>query len=205
MKNNLTKVYSLVFILSICISACKEDDPQKEDTPELITKATLTFTPTSGGNPVVATAVDPDGEGVQSIAVNGPIILGANKTYVLTISLLNELAQPADPEYNISKEVEEEGDEHILFFAWTNNAFSNPSGNGNIDNRNDPLNYSGGSNSKDSNNRPLGLTTTWTTANTSSNGTFRVLLKHQPGLKTDTSGAEVGETDLDISFSLGVQ
>lgn len=194
-----------IVVLFVFISSCGGDDPKKEDVPELVTKVTLTFAP-PGGIPVVATATDPDGEGVQNITVDGPINLSSNKTYVLTIQLVNGLAPVNSAAHNITAEVEAEGDEHQIFFAWTNNAFADPAGNGNIDNRSDAVNYTGGTNSKDKNSRPLGLTTTWTTgASTSTGGTFRVLLKHLPGLKSDTSDSNTGETDLDISFTLNVQ
>lgn len=182
------------------ISGCDDDDPKKEDTPELITKATLTFTPSAGGTPVVVTATDPDGEGVQNIAVDGPINLAAAKSYTLSIQLINELAAPTDAEYNITEEVEEEGDEHMFFFSWTNNVFNDPTGNGNVDNRNDDVNYD----DEDANGLPLGLATSWTTAAASS-GKFRVILKHQPDLKNATSTSSTGETDLDIEFSINIQ
>ena len=209
-KRNTLTSWSILAMTAIifCLSACKDDDPQKEDVPELITKATLTFTPTGGGAPVMVTATDPDGEGVKSITIDGPINLAPNTTYVLGLSLINGLAAATDPEYNISAEVEEEGDEHQFYFAWTNNVFADPAGNGNIDNRVDPVNYTGASNSKDVNGRNLGLTTTWKTASTTSSalsGTFRVLLKHQPDLKSDTSDSTTGETDLDILFIINVQ
>ncbi|HTF28225.1 MAG TPA: hypothetical protein VK625_05230 [Flavitalea sp.] len=207
MKGNALRLLSsaLVIALTGFLSGCKDDDPKKEDTPELITKATLVFTPSGGGSTVTVTATDPDGEGVQDIAVDGPINLAANKTYTLAIALINELAAASDPAYNITEEVEGEGDEHLFFFSWTNNVFSDPAGNGNVDNRNDAVNYTGGSNSKDANNRPLGLTTTWASAASTASGSFRVLLKHQPDLKSDTSDSNTGETDLDISFSINVQ
>lgn len=207
-NNNLKKISPVYFVsvlaLVVTLSGCG-DDPEKEDTPELITKATLTFTPSGGGNPVVVTATDPDGEGVQNIAVDGPINLATNKTYTLTIGLINGLASPNSDEYNITEEVEEEGDEHMFFFGWTNNVFSNPTGNGNIDNRADAVNYTGGSNSVDMNNLPLGLTTTWATSINAASGSFRIILKHQPETKSRTSDSNVGETDLDISFTLNVQ
>jgi len=163
------------------------------------TKATLTFTPSGGGTVVTASATYPDGEGVQDIMVDGPINLAAGVTYTLAVTLINELAEPTDEEYNVSEEVEEEADEHIFFFAWTNNVFSDPAGNGNIDNRADPLNYE----DEDANRQPLGLETTWT-AGTAASGTFRVVLKHQPDLKTATSDVNVGETDLDVTFTITV-
>jgi hypothetical protein len=203
----LTRLLTVAFVVSslLVIQGCKEDDPIKEDVPELITKATLTFTPNGGGAAVVVTASDPDGEGVQDIKVDGTINLSPNKTYVLTIDLINGLAAATAPEYNVTDEVEEEGDEHLFFFAWTNNTFSNPTGNGNIDARADAVNYIGASNSVDANGKPLGLTTTWTSSTLTGatlSGTFRVLLKHQPSLKTDTSDSNTGETDLDLTFTL---
>jgi hypothetical protein len=191
-------VFPFVIFTMAFLSGCNDDDPEREDTPEMITKATLTFTP-DAGTPVVVTATDPDGEGVQDISVDGPINLEANKSYTLSISLINELAQPSDPAYNITQEVEEEGDEHMLFFEWTNNLFTDPAGNGNVDNRNDDVNYE----DQDANSQPLGLETLWIAGGASS-GTFRVVLKHQPGLKTGTSGSSTGETDLDITFAINI-
>lgn len=191
---------ALALISAGFISGCDDDDPKKEDTPELITKATLTFTPSGGGTAVVVSATDPDGEGVQEIEVDGPINLAAGTSYTLTIALINGLADPSDAEYNITEEVEEEADEHMFFFGWTNNVFSDPEGDGNIDNRNDDVNYE----DEDSNGLPLGLETSWT-AGTASSGTFRVMLKHQPDLKSASSTSSTGESDLDIEFTINIQ
>jgi hypothetical protein len=209
-KSNLKSSVSILLLaISLFLSSCSKDDPKKEDTPELITKATLVFTPSDGSAAVTVSATDPDGEGVKPLAVDGAINLAKGKTYVMAIELINGLAKPTDPAYDVTEEVREEGIEHQFFFAWTNNVFSNPSGNGNIDNRTDPVLYEGGQNdtSKDANGRNLGLVTTWTTANSSiSGGTFRVLLKHQPNnLKSDTSDSATGETDLDITFPINIQ
>jgi len=183
-------------VLTTLFSSCEVDDPQREDAPELITQAVLTFTPYDGGAAVVVTATDPDGDGVQDIAVDGAIDLAVNKTYILTISLINGLASPADPSYDITAEVDEESDEHLFFYAWTNNVFADPAGDGNVDNRADDVNY----NDEDVNGLPLGLSTIWTTAGNVSAGDFRVILKHQPGLKSQTSSSSDGETDLDLTF-----
>ncbi len=204
-KNSIATLKNLSLALFavgvLMLAGCEDDDPKKEDTPELITKATLTFTPNGGGSAVVVSATDPDGEGVQDIRVDGPINLAANTTYTLSIALINELADPSDEEYNITEEVEEEGDEHMFFFGWSNSAFSNPAGNGNIDARVDAVNYL----DEDEGGLPIGLSTSWTTGTAVSRATFRVILKHQPDLKTATSGSQVGETDLDIEFTLNVQ
>lgn len=185
---------SLVFL-----TGCSKDDPKPENIPEAITKATFTFTPATG-SPIVVTSTDSDGDGPLTRVVSGPIALTKNTTYTLTITMINELAATTAPEYNVTDEVEEEADEHLFFFAWTNNTFSNPTGNGNIDARADVVNY----NDKDANNLPLGLSTAWTTINATGSGKFRVVLKHQPELKSATSTSADGESDLDVEFDLTV-
>ena len=195
--------YLLITVLLFITIACDPDDPKKENAPELITKVTLTFKPTLGGPELVFTATDPDGEGVQDLKIDGPILLPGGKTYQLGIGLFNELAEVQSPDYNISAEVEEEGDEHLLLFGWTNEIFQNPDGGGNIANFPNPVNYL----DTDSKGLPLGLSTEWTTvgAGLPKSGTFRIILKHQPGTKSATSGVEVGETDLDITFDCTIQ
>jgi len=197
---NLNTFLALVLGL-ILMEGCSSEDPQKEDTPELITKATLTFTPTGGGPIVIATATDPDGEGVQDLSIDGPIDLEAGKQYVLSIELINGLVGVGQPGYSITEEVEEEGGEHMFFFAWSGAVFQTPAGDGNIDNRTDQVDYV----DLDGGGLPIGLITTWTSSSVIATGTFRVVLKHQPGTKTATSGSTVGETDLDLTFSINVQ
>lgn len=199
---SIQKLLSLLLVVGIIcfLVGCSDDDPVKEDIPELITKATLTFTPVTG-SPVIVTATDPDGQGTKNITVDGPINLTKGMKYTLTIQMINELAQPSDPEYNITDEVEEEGIEHQFYFSWTEGTFGSPAGNGNIDNRADALNYK----DTDKNNLPIGLTTEWiASSSVLSDKNFRVVLKHQPELKSATSTFNDGETDLDIAFTINV-
>ncbi len=195
----------LLFMMGtlVFLSSCKKDDPAPENIPELITKAKLKFTPTSGAT-IEVTATDPDGEAVQDIKIDGPINLIKGTTYILSLELFNELYKSTEEGYNISEAVAEEADEHQFFFEWTEGVFSNPTGNGNIDNKSDPVNYGS---SVDSKGLPLGLTTSWTTSATATSGTksFRVLLKHQPEIKSATSTSTDGESDLDITFTIVVQ
>ena len=193
-------ISSLVFLIG-----CKVKDPVPENIPELITRATITFTPSGGssGSTIVVTATDPDNIGAQDIKVDGPINLVKGTTYSLAIKLVDGLYQPTDTFYDVSKQIEEEAEEHQFFFSWNVGLFSNPAGDGNIDNRNDPVNYGL---SVDKNGRPVGLTTIWSTASTPSTGSnsFRVLLKHQPDIKSDVSTSADGETDLDLTFIINV-
>lgn len=180
--------------------ACESDDPVKEDAPELITQVTLTFTPPSG-SPIVVTATDPDGEGVQNIEPDGPINLDAGVSYTLSLQLLNALVEPGADGYDIGAEVEEEGDEHMFFFGWTGAVFGDPEGNGNLDERSDAVNYV----DEDVNGLPLGLSTQWQTSNSAASGTLRIVLKHQPDLKSSSSTADDGESDLHVVFDINVE
>jgi hypothetical protein len=184
------------------LSSCSDDDdPVQEDVPELITKVELTFTPAGGGTAVVVTATDPDGEGTDELTADGPINLATGVTYTLGVKLYNGLLPDTDDDYNVTEEVKEESDEHMFFFAWSNGLFASPEGDGNIDNRAHAVNYS----DEDENGLPIGLITSWTAgANALSEGNFRVVLKHQPDLKSATSGYTTGETDVDVSFVINV-
>ena len=175
-----------------------EEGHGHDDGEELITEVVLTFTPTAGGDAITATWLDADGEGVGNPTIED-ISLAANTAYEMSVTLRNTLEDPVE---NVTEEIAEEDDEHQFFFAFTADIFSDPMGDGNIDNASDPLNY----NDEDANGNPVGLSTNWTTgAATSSAGTFQVVLKHQPDLKTATSDATVGGTDIDITFNINIQ
>ena len=190
-----TALLSLLFF-----SACEDDDPVEEEVPETITTTILTFTPAGGGSPLTFEAYDPDGDGPESTTLDD-IVLEANTTYTLTIELLNELLEPTDEEYNITAEVEEEGEEHMFFFGWSADVFSDPT-NGNIQNNREDVNYE----DTDDGVLPIGLETTWTTGEAGSTGSFRVVLKHQPdGIKSATSTVNDGESDIDHDFDITVQ
>ncbi len=194
-------------LLSVCFASlifstsCEEDDPIEEEVPETITTTVLTFTPDGGGSPLTFEANDPDGDGPEPKTLDD-IVLDANTTYMLSIQLLNELLSSTDEGYNITAEVEEEGTEHMFFFGWKEGIFSNPTGDGNIGEgqRINPVNY----NDDDDNDYPIGLETTWTTG-AAATGTFNVILKHQPDIKSDTSDSTDGESDVDHVFNISIK
>jgi len=201
MKKNIFKLNILLYsLLSLVIfTACEDDDvvPEEEEEMEVITDVTLVFT-SDAGAVVTASAQDPDGEGVQELVVLDEIQLQAGTNYTLTFDIMNNLETPGE---SIGEEIAEEDDEHQIFFAWTEGAFSNPTGNGNIDNASDPVNY----NDADGNGNPLGLNTTWTAGDPTTAGSFTVRLQHQPDVKTSTSGANDGDTDFELQFRLTIQ
>ncbi|MEM9681376.1 MAG: T9SS type A sorting domain-containing protein, partial [Bacteroidota bacterium] len=171
--------------------------PECENEEEEIDKVTLTFTPVGGGTPVVAIAEDPDGPGPLSI-VPEEINLMESTEYELSIMLENTIEGE-----DITEEIEEEDEDHIFLFAFGEDVFDTPNGNGNVDERTDPINY----NDQDENGLDVGLSTQWTTSCTQDGDiidTFRVVLKHQPGLKTATSGFDVGGTDINILWDINI-
>ena len=150
MKNIFKLNYLLFAVLTLFVfTACEDDEvvPEEENEEEVITDVTLIFT-SDAGAVVTASAQDPDGEGVQELVVQNEIKLQSGTNYTLTFDIMNNLETPGE---DIGDEIAEEDDEHQLFFAWTEGAFSNPSGNGNIDNASDPVNY----NDSDGNGNPL--------------------------------------------------
>ncbi len=204
MKNIFKLNYLLYAVLTLFIfTACEEDEaaPDEENEEEIITDVKLIFTPTntlSGLATVEATAQDPDGEGVQELEVKDAITLAANASYILTFEVMNNLESPGE---SIGEEIAEEDDEHQIFFGFTEGVFSNPTGNGNIDNASDPINY----NDADGNGNPLGLNTTWTTGGPTTAASFTVRLQHQPDVKTSTSGSADGDTDFELLFRLTIE
>ncbi|WP_017731219.1 hypothetical protein [Nafulsella turpanensis] len=190
---SLTTIFAL-FCSTFIFTACNDDSfPEAENEEELITAVTLTFTPTDGGIAVIANASDTSAEDGNTIVAE-KIVLEANTNYELSIEL-----DPAATETGITEQIIEEADEHLLLFAWTEGLFSDPEGDGNIDERDDPVNYG----DFDANGLPLGLETTWTTGEPAS-GTFRFVLKHQPDIKSATSGINDGATDLDVIWDIEI-
>ena len=201
MKNIFKLNYLLFAVLSLFVfTACEEDEaaPEEENEVEVFTDVKLVFTPAGGGASVEATAQDPDGAGVQELVVKDEIKLQSGTTYTLTFEVMNNLESPGE---DIGEEIAEEDHEHQIFFAFSEGAFSNPTGNGNIDNASDPINY----NDTDGNGNPLGLNTTWTAGDPTTAGSFTVRLQHQPDVKTATSGANDGDTDFELQFRLTIE
>ncbi len=176
-----------LFILSIGFTSCKKKDPVIPNEQEVITTLKYTLTPNGGGDAVVLSFKDLDGDGG-----NAPIITGgtleANKTYTGALVLLNEQESPAD---NITAEIQEENDMHQFFFQ-TNIAGLT-------------VVY----NDQDANGHPVGLKSTLTTTG-AGNGTLKVTLRHEPNKSAsgvpegDITNAG-GETDIEVTFNITVQ
>lgn len=197
---------SAILGLAVVFASCKKDEdlpvvpPAQENELEVITDVKLIFTNvTNSADIVEARAQDPDGAGVQELAILDSINLDTSKIYVMTYEIMNNLDVPGE---DIVAEIAAEADEHQFFYSFSNNAFANPTGDGNFDNASDPLVY----NDTDSNGNPVGLSTNWTTSSTQlTGGAFTVTLKHQPGAKTSSSTYNDGDTDFELQFVLNIQ
>lgn len=196
------KLLALLFV-ALSIVSCNNDDdvPEEEDELEVITDVTLVFTDESDSNNVIrARAQDPDGAGAQELQVLDAINLSIDSQYILTFEISNAL-DPNDVE-DIGAEILEKDNEHQFFFSFSDSAFDSPIGDGNIDTASDPISY----NDMDENGNRVGLNTTWATSTIATSGReFRVVLKHQPDIKTATTGSNDGETDFDLTFILNIQ
>lgn len=187
---------TLVLATALLATACSDDDtPTPENEEEGITRVTMSFS--DGTNTQTIAWSDPDGDAGPQEPVFTPesLSLEANTTYTLSLDLENTLAGES-----INEEIEEEAGEHMFFFAWDDELFSDPEGNGNIDNRSDAVTYL----DFDDANQPLGLQTEWTTGEANAEGSLQIVLKHQPDIKSATSESTEGGTDLDISVPLKI-
>lgn len=190
MKSQIIKAFSLIAGMLAMATACKKDEDIKPVTPpvtnqqELITTVKLTFTDSANTSSVSTfTFNDPDGDGGAAPTID-TIILAPNKTYLVSVLLLDATKTPVD---TISNEVLEEANDHMLFY--------NHAGVGittsylDQDTNNPPL--------------PIGLSTKWKTNATTASGTSQVILKHQPGVKNGTMTP--GDTDVDVVFPSRIQ
>jgi len=178
--------FVLVFV------SCKKDDPLVPTVPtipneeEVITTVNYTLTATNG-DVVLFSFKDVDGDGGNApVIVNGE--LDTNTTYTGVVELLNETVSPAD---NITEEVKEEGDEHQVFYQFSNADLSTT--------------YT----DTDANGKPIGVATQLITKGTTSS-TLTITLRHTPdksatGVADGAIANAGGETDIEVTFNLDVK
>ena len=188
MKKQLLK-WSFLFLgtAAFSLTACNKEDGIEANEEEVITTMQLTFTAADGSNPLVYKFEDLDGDG--SNTTQDVIQLAANKTYNVTLQLLNKSVTPAE---DITAEVAAEGASHRLYYT--------PSAGSNIAVTN--LN-------NDDEGNPLGITSTWATSS-AANGTMQITLRHYPGnppnkQASDALNSSKSSTDIEVTFTTRVQ
>jgi hypothetical protein len=166
---------SLLVVLPGCDSEEPDDDAGES---ELITRVTITLTPMAGGDPVVAVAEDPDGDGAN-LTID-PIQLVPGTTYLGEIELFDGVNDE-----DITTAVEDEAEEHQLWYT----AEGGIAGRVTIT-----------ITDTDANDLPVGLTFTVTvSAGGGATGTLNVVLSHyDEGPKNGTDRSD--ESDIDIDF-----
>ncbi|MEO9476637.1 MAG: hypothetical protein ABJG41_13935 [Cyclobacteriaceae bacterium] len=192
----MKKKQSLLFaVFLLFLISCKDNDTPEVAAIELksITDVVLVFKDSNGGK-IETVAINSGSEGTSDFVVADTVLLKSNEYYRMIVEIVNVAEQRSFIEVVVDAAIE-----HMFFYSWTEGVFNSPSGNGNIDSRSDPLNYE----DFDYLDRPLGLTTSWTTGAVGV-GEFRVVLKNQRGLKSTTSTVADGITDMDITFPIKI-
>ncbi len=185
---NTHKIFLTTSIILFSILACKKDElnpisnPPNQNEEELITTMKLTFVDSAGAlSDQTFYFQDIDGPGGNAPSQFDTIRIQPNRTYLVTIELLNESLSPAS---NISDEVLEEAGDHLFCFdPLINNNLT-------IVRTDSDGTYE------------VGLSSKWTTF-ASSSGMIKIRLKHQPGIKNGS--CDVGETDIELDFQLEIE
>ena len=181
---SLYKKLFIAFLGTFTLLACEKEDPVIPNEEELITTLTYTMTPAAGGDPITFTFRDLDGEGGNPPEITTEP-LATNTTYNGVVQLLNELETPP---FDISNEVEEEGDSHQLFYNLEVLVEAT-------------IDYE----DEDINGNPIGLKTSVSTTNVSE-GSLTIILRHLPKKPNNGSPTDAGgETDIEVTFEVRIE
>ena len=180
---------------------CGEDveNPDVQNSEEVITTVKLTLTPVGGGEAVTAQFRDADGEGGNPPVVTQPGALVVGTEYTATLELLNETLPEGDEERDVTGEIKEEAQEHQVFYGGTA-----------IDQGLVGVTYADKESDYGENegeDLPVGIRST-VSATMAGMGTMTVVLKHQPPVNdvaTKTGDREAGESDVEVTFNIEVQ
>jgi len=182
---NIYLLPALLFTLLLLGSCSSDDDtPELVNEEELITTLTVTLVPEGGGTSINLTTQDLDGDGPNEPIISVSSNLSAGVTYNGSISLLNETESPAE---NITEEVEEEEDEHQIFYTI---------GSG--------LAITATATNFDSDGNALGTEFSLDAVDTST-GLLTFTLRHEPNKPADNLATAGGETDIEATFTVTVE
>lgn len=182
------RLYATALIATLGLISCSDDDdndtPEMINEEEVITTVELTLRDASG-NSVVYVSRDADGDGPDDAVITNTGNLVPDTEYMGTVRFLNETESPAE---DITEEVEEEDDEHEVFYLPSSSLLVTVA----------KTNFDGDGN-------PLGTEFNLTTG-MSSLGNLTVTLRHEPTKPNDgTLNGAGGETDVQVAFPIMVQ
>lgn len=182
-------IFTICSIILLLSNGCSHDEHKHIHEEEVITTVTVTLTPKNGGSTVTLTSKDIDAGGPKKPTITGGT-LQTSTTYTGSITLLNETEDPA---VNITKEIEEEAEEHQFFYKakGIKSTFT----------------YKG---KNDKNGKPVGLSFEVVTEGTAGMGNYTITLRHEPnksatGVSTGDITNAGGETDVEVVFPITLQ
>lgn len=187
-----------------------DDGHEHEDENEVISRVELTFTPPGGGAPLVFAFDDPDGDGGAS-GMSDRVELAVGVEYALAVRFVNTFA---DPEEDITEEIEAEAEDHLIFVTGDVSGPASSASPALLTHAYADVESDYGENAV-GDDLPVGLANTITGA-AAGEGELRVILRHLPplndqpqktaGLPADlAAGRDLpGSVDADITFKLVV-
>lgn len=177
----IRKPIFVVFSILIFQISCEKEMPELVNEEEVITTVVLNLIDETGASQSVRWFLNP---AVSNQASVDPIVLKANTKYTVSVNFLNE-SDPTNPQ-TITADIVAEADDHQVFYEFTGNAIS--------------LSTSS-SDTVDSENNPLYLTSIWSTGTEASSGQVRIYLIHLPTSKSGQNRTDFGgETDVSADF-----
>lgn len=181
------KTVLLPLILIVISASCKKETIE-ENEEEVITTMKLTFVPAGGGTTVTYQFDDADGPG-GTAPVTDEMVLSPSTTYYVTLQLLNKTATPP---IDITEEVQAESSAHRFYYE------PEPASSIIVSGFN-----------MDTDNLPLGITSTWVTGAASA-GKIKITLRHYIGNPPDKAledpvNSPKSVTDIDVTFTTKIQ
>ncbi|PHX65346.1 MAG: type 1 periplasmic binding fold superfamily protein [Gemmatimonadetes bacterium] len=169
------------------LAACGDSSTAPGGESEVISRVTLTLTPSSGGAALTAYVDDADGNGPGAPSAQvGALALTRGVTYTGSVKFENRLATPVE---DITQEVISEANEHSVFYTVSSTGVTLTTTD------------------VDGQNRPLGVrfSKVMGAAAAPGAGTVRVLLCHYGSSpKVATATACTGDTDINVSFNVNI-
>ena len=187
MTMQIKKMIAIFVVLTAVFTSCKKEADEPND-EEVITTLRLTFAPVGGGNNLVYQYDDADGPGGNQ-PTKEEIVLQPNKSYNVSLQLLNKTVTPAEDKTN---EINQEGTSHRFYYE--------PAAGSNIT-------VSGLDN--DANGVALGLSSNWVSG-AAATGTIKITLRHYSGnppgkAANDPVNSTKSSTDLEVLFNTRIQ
>ena len=180
----MKKLYTYAVVALLLFSSCSKDDPIAVNEEEVITTMIVTLVPSDASTNVTLKTQDLDGDGPNAPVVTVSGDLKASLTYSGSVKFLNETETPAE---DITLEVEEEADDHQLFYTV---------GSG--------LTMGVVSTNNDSNGNPLGTKFDVKSLSASS-GKLTFTLRHKPKKPNSGLADAGGDTDIEATFDIVIE